>query len=111
MTQIPGQLDIYGNIEPEPPAQKHSDTSKAAAHKIKGEARSFRQQVLDALRKHGPMTDTQIAERTGINENTSRPRRIELCRNGQVKAVGKFENANGNQATLWGATTQNGEAL
>jgi predicted ArsR family transcriptional regulator len=109
--QIPGQLDIYGNEEPEPPAQQHSATSKAAAAVVRSEARNLRQLVLDTLRREGALTDSQIAERTGINENTARPRRIELTRNGEVKQAGQQKNANGRMATLWCATRREGEAL
>lgn len=109
--QIPGQLDIYGNEEPEPPAQQHSPTSKAAAAQIRSEARSYRQQVLDTLRQHGALTDSQIAERAGLNENTARPRRIELARNGQIRSAGQQKNTNGRMATLWVATFTEGEAL
>lgn len=111
MTQIPGQIDIYGNITPEPFVQKHSETSVDAGQKIKGAAKTMRQQVLDLLRDAGALTDSQIAERTGLNENTARPRRIELCRNGQVKSAGQMKNANGRMATLWAATQREGEAL
>lgn len=108
--QIPGQLDIYGNEEPEPPAQKTA-TSKAAAAQIRSEARNLRQLVLDTLRKEGALTDSQIAECAGLSENTARPRRIELTRNGEVRSGGQLKNANGRMATLWVAVKREGEAL
>lgn len=109
--QIPGQIDIFGNIEPEPPAQKHSATSKAAAETVRGTAKPMRQQILDLLRKEGAMTDADIAIRSGLGENTARPRRIELCRNGQVVKAGVMVNANKREASLWAATKPEGEAL
>lgn len=111
MQQIPGQIDIFGNIEPEPPAQKHSPTSKAAAESVRGQAKTMRQQVLDLLRKEGAMTDADIAIRSGLGENTARPRRIELTRNGQVQKAGVVMNSNKRAATLWAATRAEGEAL
>lgn len=84
-------------------AQQHSPTSvAAAASQSKKKTAIDRDRILAALAKHGPMTDEQIVERTGLGANTARPRRVELVRAGLVKAVGEGRTAGGNRAVTWG---------
>ena len=85
------------------PAQQHSPTSVAAADsQTKKKTEIDRDRILAALAKHGPMTDEQIVERTGLGANTARPRRVELVRAGLVVAVGEGRTAGGNRAVTWG---------
>ena len=87
----------------EAPAQQHSPTSvAAAASQPKKKTEIDRDKILAALAKHGPMTDEQIVERTGLGANTARPRRVELVRAGLVVAVGEGRTAGGHRAATWG---------
>ena len=87
----------------EAPAQQHSPTSvAAAAGQPKAKREIDRDRILNALDKHGPMTDEQLVASTGIGANTLRPRRVELVRDGLVVAVGEGRTAGGNRAVTWG---------
>ncbi len=89
-------------FEPDPPYQRHSPTSRAAAEAIKPKMREQHRRVLAALRRCGPMTDQEIARATGMSENSARPRRIELCRDhGLVVAAGESKTSSGRRAQLW----------
>lgn len=91
------QLDIF-----EPPAQRHSATSRAAAERIKDDTPTLREMVRCYIRDHGPVTDEQIAFGLAMNPSTARPRRIELVAEGLVRAhyeAGKT--SSGRSATLW----------
>jgi predicted ArsR family transcriptional regulator len=74
----------------------------AAKSQTKKKTEIDREKILVALAKHGPLTDEQIIERTGLGANTARPRRVELVRAGLVIAVGKGRTAGGNRAVTWG---------
>jgi predicted ArsR family transcriptional regulator len=85
-----------------PPAQLHSPTSVAAARSQTRQKREIdRDRVLAAL-AGGPLTDEEIAERTGLGPNTARPRRVELVREGLVAAVGEGRTAAGRKCVTWG---------
>lgn len=87
------------------PAQQHSPTSVASAEsQTKKKTEIDREKILAALAKHGPLTDEQIVERTGLGANTARPRRVELVRAGLVVAVGEGRTAGGHRAATWGRT-------
>ena len=87
----------------EAPAQQHSPTSvAAAASQPKTKTEIDRDKILAALATHGPMTDEQIVERTGLGANTARPRRVELVRAGLLKVVGEGRTAGGHRAAAWG---------
>lgn len=86
----------------DPPAQRHSATSRAAAEAIKEHAPSIRQRVYDLIAYAGPISDQQIAVTLGLAENTVRPRRVELVAEGLVQA--HYETvltASKRQATAW----------
>lgn len=86
----------------QPPAQRHSATSVAAAESMLGKTEAPRERVFACIREHGPITDERIAELTGMNANTSRPRRIELVDMGLVKAGGiSRRTRSGRKATAW----------
>jgi transcription initiation factor IIE alpha subunit len=93
----------YIDFDAPAPAQRHSPTSVAAAKsQTKSKKEGDKQTIIAALELHGPLTDEQIVERTGIGANTVRPRRVELVREGLVQAVGEGRTASGKRATTWG---------
>lgn len=85
-----------------PPAQLHSETSKAAARAIKADVGHIRQQVYELLQSF-KLTDEEIAQRLGKKENTCRPRRIELVNLKLVHAVGTKNGTSGRKAQVWAA--------
>lgn len=91
------QLDIF-----DPPAQRHSKTSRAAAKSIKPYVPSIRQRVLEVIIKQGPISDQAIAASLGLAENTVRPRRVELVADGWVRAApDTVLTRSRRQATAW----------
>jgi hypothetical protein len=88
----------------DPPAQRHSRTSMAAAEDIKPRVNEQCKAVLRALRRSrgGGLTDEQILQRSGLGPNTARPRRIDLTRMGLVRDSGRTrKTASGRPATVW----------
>lgn len=86
------------------PYQKHSQTSKLAAEEIKPEAATLREQVYQALKDIGPMTDEEMQDLLDMNPSTQRPRRIELQRAGWVEGTGsKRLTKSQRQAVVWRA--------
>lgn len=59
-----------------------SETSEAAAALIAGDTEALRRIVLDDLRRRGPASAWELADRLGILENTVRPRLCELREKG-----------------------------
>ena len=99
-----------------PPAQKHSATSKAAADGIKLLAAGLRGKVLSFIDSRGEAgaTDEEIAQGTGINPSTARPRRVELATRGLIVKSGTRKTASGRTADVWKVTLkeeQNGRKL
>lgn len=91
------QLDLLN-----PPAQRHSSTSRAAAKAIKDHAPSIRERVYALIAYAGPISDQQIATTLNLAENTVRPRRVELVAEGLVRAAPDVvRTASGRQATAW----------
>lgn len=93
-------------VTDDPPYQRHSDTSRAAAEAIKPKRVSLRQRVLDAIRTNGlyGMTDEEIQAATGISPNTARPRRVELVAAGLVVDLGERRpTASGKMSVVWGS--------
>ena len=93
-----------GFLDFDAPAQLHSATSRAAAGRQTPEKRDTdRQRILDALERLGPLTDEEIAAAAGLLDNTVRPRRGELVRDGLVVAVDELGKTRaGKRATRWG---------
>jgi hypothetical protein len=90
------------------PAQRHSETSVAAAASVEaGNVRGRdRQRLLRLLVQYGPATDEEMAHRLGMSPNTQRPRRVELCRLGVVVDTGhRRRTVAGRKATVWGLKT------
>lgn len=88
----------------DPPAQRHSATSREAAARIVTGAKSLRGRVLMALLAAGPrgMTDEELQDGLLINPSTQRPRRVELVRMGLVLDSGTTRATRaGRRATVW----------
>ena len=96
-------MDLFSVLD-EPPAQRHSETSVAAARAIKPDANRYRAMVLAALRRAGAdgLTDEEGIAATGIGPSTYRPRRGELVDRGFVQdGGGKRPTASGRPAVVW----------
>lgn len=82
------------------PYQSHSSTSRDAAIAIHEHAPTMRERVLAELRR-APATDQQLAERLSIPENSARPRRIDLLREGLIEAHAVVTTKAGRKAQAW----------
>lgn len=72
------QPDLFASY-PTVPGYANTDTSKAAAEKVKPKAAFVRARVIDALTRQGPLTTVQIAKALGMAYETVQPRTSE-CR-------------------------------
>jgi len=69
----------YGLYDGSPPAQKHSDTSRAAAESIRKRIGPLHQEILNFLKQRPRgATDEEMQTEIPMPANTQRPRRIEL---------------------------------
>ena len=96
--------DFQPSFWDEPPCQRHSATSRAAAEDILGALPRLRRLVLDALVAAGAggLTDEEGIDRTGLGPSTYRPRRVELWQAGLVRDSGKTRRVrSGKQAVVW----------
>lgn len=84
-------------------AQRHSETSVAAAEAIKPRRYNLRERVLETLTIMGPMTDQELQAAMDLPGSTERPRRVELVRMGLVRECGRRRQQNGRMATIWEA--------
>src|SRR5215468_10935320 len=90
--------------EDDPPCQRHSPTSRAAALAVIPTLPRLRRLVLDTLTRAGPdgLTDEQGIALTGLSPSTYRPRRVELWRGGLVRDSGRTRRGpSGKQAVVW----------
>ncbi|HWH36017.1 MAG TPA: hypothetical protein VNT56_11955 [Acidimicrobiales bacterium] len=101
MTSDSSIRNLFGEESSQPPAQRHSATSRLAAERAAPRAGTLGPAVLGVLRE--PHTDDAGAERLGISLNSWRPRRVEWVRKGAVVRVGTGRSAAGNPAALWQA--------
>jgi hypothetical protein len=91
--------EAYGG---QPPHQKHSETSIAAAISIKRAIGPLHNRVIGMLRDY-PATDEEMIDHLGIVPNTLRPRRRELELMGIVVNTGeKRLTKSGRKAFVWG---------
>lgn len=87
---------------PDPPYQRHSDTSRAAAQAIKPCTGAMRQAVYDYLVQHGPSTDEEMQEGIPMPPSTQRPRRCELVAQGLVEdSRERRKTRAGKKAVVW----------
>ena len=85
----------------EPPVARDQPTSVRAGRRIRLPAKTFRGQVLDALRA-GAKTDEEICRATGLRGSSVRPRRLELVQEGLVEDSGQVRPTHsGRDAIVW----------
>lgn len=84
-----------------PPAQQHSLTSTSAAKSIAEHAPKMRERVYEEICKW-PGTDQELAHRLEMDENSVRPRRVELVKEGRIKKVSQRRTRSGRLAAVWG---------
>jgi hypothetical protein len=92
---------------PAAPAQRHSQTSRAAAERIEPQAGTLRRRVLDWLRECGEKgaTDEEMQIGLSMNPSTQRPRRIELESMGWiVRTTQTRKTLSGRDAVVYRAT-------
>jgi hypothetical protein len=77
---VSDQRDLFGNLPygGEPPSQRHSDTSRAAAAQIKKRIGPLHHQLIAFLHNVGGATDEEMQTGIPMAANTQRPRRCEL---------------------------------
>lgn len=93
-----------------PPWQRHSSTSRDAALSVYHQRGPMAQKVYDTIRSHQPVTDERIADLTGMNPSTVRPRRVELLKAGLIrKAALKGRTRSGRAADQWETVPQEPE--
>jgi hypothetical protein len=101
------QYEMFGK---EPPAQRHSETSVAAATAIKPKIGPLQAKILAFLRsrtgatgqRNSGATDEEMQELIPMGANTQRPRRRELELMGLVVDSGNRRlNASGKLAVVW----------
>ena len=97
------QPDMF--IDYQPPAQRQSETSMAAAEQIKPSISYLQSLVLSAFRRAGAagMTDEEGIADTKIPPSSYRPRRIELWQiHKLIEDTGsKRRTASGRNAAVW----------
>ena len=94
------QRNLFGDIDP--PSQRHSDTSRAAAKEIKGKAAALRRQVYQWLLSYEGATDEEMQMHIPMEPNTQRPRRVELVNMGLVFDSGyRRKTRSGRYAVIW----------
>ncbi len=96
------QLEFFDG---EPPAQRHSPTSVAAAEAIRPAMNRLQQLVLDFIRLQGEAgaTDEEMQDCIPMLPSTQRPRRIELQRRGLIRQCGERKVRSGRMAAVWRA--------
>ena len=97
--------DLFGWSPPpyrgEPPAIRHSETSKAAAEQIKRAITPLHKIILAHL-KHKPSTDEEMQNSLDMSANTQRPRRRELQLMERIEDSGTTRlTRSGRQAVVW----------
>ena len=58
--------------------------------------------ALAAFKKHGPLTDIELAKHTGLTENSARPTRVRLEELGLIYRTDKVKNDKGKIVTSQG---------
>lgn len=97
-----GHPDLTPNFQP--PAQRHSETSLAAAESIKPDANRLRLRVLHWLLERGEHggTDEEGQEALGMPGSTYRPRRVELQAAGKIRKLETTRpTRSGRAAAVW----------
>ena len=93
------QYDLFGG---EPPSQRHSETSRAAAARIKKRIGPLHARLLAHLARVGGATDEEMQRDIPMAANTQRPRRRELQLMGRVMNSGRRRlTASRSDAVVW----------
>jgi hypothetical protein len=90
----------------DPPRQRHSETSAAAADAIRPKSATLREKVHSFLLTRGEMgaTDEEIQDLLRMPASTERPRRVELVAMGLVKeSRTRRTTRSGRAASVWAA--------
>lgn len=103
------QMDMFTDCQNErspyggdPPSQKHSGTSQAAAAQIKYKVGDLHRAILSHLLEVGGATDEQLMDALDMGGNTERPRRRELQLMGYIEDSGKTAvTRSGRSAVVW----------
>jgi len=107
---IQHQLSLLDQIRAEEVAQAErleremvstQTTRQEAERSIKPSAAAYREQVYRCIEWNGPICDEAIAELTGLNPSTARPRRIELAKAGRIEPAGATHTKSGRRAVAW----------
>lgn len=90
---------------PHTPGSQRTDTSRQAARATKQHAKTVRDQCCEVLRRYGPLTADEVAEKLGLNVLTVRPRFSELREPPAriVDTLKRRKNASGRPAIVWRA--------
>ena len=80
----------YALYDGKPPSQRHSDTSRAAAERIKGRIGPLHREIIAFLTNSvRGATDEEMQADIPMPANTQRPRRVELTQQGIVTDSGR----------------------
>ena len=82
-----------------------AQTRHEANEAIQPHKRTLKDQVYAYIAINGPVTDQQIAIGLNMPENTARPRRLELAKDGKIKIAGSQLTRKGRRAVAWMVTT------
>lgn len=98
------------NEQFELPYQRTSQTSHDAAISMRPHSESLRVRVLRAIEGALPVgiTDQELSTFLKLDENTVRPRRVELVKAGLIESCGTRPTKSGRQANVWVATRGGG---
>lgn len=102
--EVPGQAGLFDREPTTFPAQRHSETSRAAADQARPGAGRQRMRVFNAILSAGRdgLTDIECQAVTEINPSAQRPRRIELVNQGAViKTNRKRKTPSGRNAAVY----------
>lgn len=90
-------------VEPDPPYQAHSPTSRAAAEALT-DSGTKRRLVLALIAAGDGLTDEECQVALTMNPSTQRPRRVELVEMGLVRDSGRTRPTHsGREAVVWEA--------
>jgi hypothetical protein len=97
-------VDLFTEIDRDPPAVRGSETSREAAEEIRPHLNRLEAVVLDAVRASGMdgLTDEEGIDATRLSPSTYRPRRVRMVELGRVVDSGrKRATASGRLAVVW----------
>jgi hypothetical protein len=99
-----GERDLFGypHYDGNPPSQRHSDTSRAAADSIRKRVGPLHVEIIEFLAGCAGATDEEMQGGIPMPANTQRPRRVELTQMGRVIDSGRRRATKSRrQAVIW----------